>query len=186
MGAGFPGNVVALARKRKVPLGEYQIVPDLAARDAIQGGSLLPGLLVFVQSPGDLYRLRSIDNTGTAVWDEVEKLGRVETTAATPAQVVTATQPDDTAMIAEATIIGRDEAGTHRCAYKRRALVHRDGGGGATIEGAVQDALTIETDAGLDATIDVNANDVRITVTGLAGTDIDWAARLTLDQADDL
>lgn len=68
---------------------------------------------------------------------------------------------------------GADQAG-----YNRNAVIFRRAAGIATIQGAVQTALTRESDATWDCTIDVDGgNNARIRVTGAVGHDINWRSR---------
>lgn len=102
----------------------------------------------------------------------------VQTTDATQTHVFTLALPDTSDTWIEAEIAGRDTAGVERALYGKIALVYREGGG-ATLQGAVQDIhADVETSAGLDATITVSANDVRVSVTGLAATTINWVATI--------
>ena len=97
-----------------------------------------------------------------------------QTTDDTPTTLWSKTLDEGKAYLVEAKIVGKN-GDSARNAYIRRALVYRPSGGSATMEGSVQDELTIESDVDWDATIDVDGNDVRVRVTGKASTTIDWA-----------
>lgn len=93
---------------------------------------------------------------------------------ATPLVVGSVTIGDNTAVLVTATILAREKAaGANRATYIRRALYFRQGGI-ATIQGAVAAVLTEESDAVWDATLVISTNDVQVSVTGKAATDIDW------------
>jgi len=104
--------------------------------------------------------------------------GVAQTTDATPATLLNFTLAEGKAYLVEARIVGK-QGDTNRGAYIRRALVYRPTGGSATLQGSVQDALTVESEASWDCTIDVNGNDARIRVTGAAVT-IDWMGKMNV------
>jgi hypothetical protein len=97
-----------------------------------------------------------------------------QTTDATPTVVLDIGLTDDHVGLYNAMVVGRDAAGTERCAYSMQTMVHREGGGGAVL-GTPAILLSDETSAGLDAAFGVSGNNLRITVTGLAGVTIRWA-----------
>ncbi len=100
----------------------------------------------------------------------------IQTTDDTQTSLFTLTLSDTTAYLLIADVVGRDAAGVERAAYSKAVLVYREGGG-ATIQGTVQDNFPdIETSGGLGATWTVSGNDVRLSVTGLVATNINWAA----------
>lgn len=108
----------------------------------------------------------------------VQTTGAVQTTDATQTVLYSVALPDTSDTMFEVRVVGRDTAGTERAVYGKVALVYREGGG-ATIQGSIQDIFPdIETSAGLDATITVSGNNVRVSVTGLAATTINWAATI--------
>lgn len=104
--------------------------------------------------------------------------GAVRTTDANAASVWTKTLADNTLYWVEANVIGRDEGGTNRAAYKRFLRVHRQAAGGATA-GTVAALATDESNSAWDCTIDVNSNDVRVRVTGANSVNISWVATVT-------
>lgn len=110
--------------------------------------------------------------------DSFSTTAAVQTTDTTQTTLFALTLADTTAAWLSFEVIGRDAAGTERAVYGKIALVYRQGGG-ATIQGAVQDVhADVETSAGLDATVTVNSNDVRVSVTGLAATTINWVGTI--------
>jgi len=117
------------------------------------------------------------NHTGFSGADWIRNTGAVQTTNAVQTTLLVTTLTDNRLYWLEAHVVGRDEAGTERAAYVIRVRAHRQGGGGATVS-TVQADWTEETNAGLDATFTVSGNDVRVSVTGLAGTTIDWVCTL--------
>lgn len=101
----------------------------------------------------------------------------VQTTDATVTTLMSKTLAEGKAYIIIANIIGK-QADTNRASYVRRACVYRPAAGSATLQGSVQDELTVESDASWDCTIDVSGNDVRVRITGVAATTIDWKGSL--------
>ncbi len=101
------------------------------------------------------------------------------TSDATVTTAATVTLADNSAVLIVAKIVAMQTDGSQRNVYVRRALVYRDGGG-ATLQGAVDADLTIESAAAWDCTIDVSGNDARVRVTGAAATSISWRGSLEL------
>ena len=99
----------------------------------------------------------------------------IQTLDATPTILFKRTIEDKSAYWIEGYILAQKSDATDRAAYLRRVLVFRNGGA-ATIQGAVSAVETIESDVTWDATFDVLGNDVRLKVTGKAGTTINWNA----------
>jgi hypothetical protein len=58
------------------------------------------------------------------------------------------------------------------------AWVYRPVSASATLQGSVQDELTIESDTDWDCDIDVDTNDVRLRITGKFSTTIDWEGKM--------
>lgn len=102
-----------------------------------------------------------------------EEVNAVQTTDATETTLWFRTLADESAYWFEARVVGKEDGSGNRAAYIRRVLVFRNGGG-ATIQGAVSATETIESDAAWDCDFDVSGNDVRLRITGVAATVIDW------------
>lgn len=100
----------------------------------------------------------------------------VTTTDNTVTTIATIPIPDDTVVFIHAEYVARRTDAADRAGYVREALVFREGGGGATLQGAVATAFTRESDAGWNATIAVTGNDAILTVEGNAGQTINWRA----------
>ncbi len=108
-----------------------------------------------------------------------DRKATVQTTDATVTTVDSLTLAEGKAYLIQAEVVAK-QADTNRGSYIRRACVYRASGGSATLQGAVQDGLTVESDANWDCTIDVNGNDARVRVTGVAATTINWACSLKI------
>ena len=106
--------------------------------------------------------------------------GAVQTIDGTANVVALAfTLEDDTVYTFKAVITGRDEAGVERASYIRTVQCYREAAGGATLGAAgIQNDFDDETAAGLNGTFTTSGNDIRVAVTGLAGTDMNWAVTL--------
>lgn len=101
----------------------------------------------------------------------------VQTTDATVTTLISKTLAEGKAYIIVAKVVGK-QADTNRASYVRRVCVYRPAAGSATLQGSVQDELTIESDANWDCTVDVSGNDARVRITGVAATTIDWKGSL--------
>lgn len=67
--------------------------------------------------------------------------------------------------------------------WKRSIVYRRTGGGVATIVGAIETGTDQETDAELDVNIDTDgAEVVRVRVTGIAATDLNWTCELRVQE----
>lgn len=141
------------------------------------GVTIGAGYALFVNS-GDIAQKAHSNYAGS---ESAQTTSSVQTANATPAQVWTKTLTDNMLYWVDVTVIGRDAAGTERAMYNKRALVYRQGGGGATIQGSVQNVVAdVETTGSMDGTITVSGDDVRVTVTGVAATTINWVATVRL------
>jgi hypothetical protein len=122
---------------------------------------------------GEIVDAPALANSTGAVSDT----GAVQTTDATQTTLHTLTLADNTTYAVSVTVAGRDTAGTERCSYIRYVQAHRQGGGGATIS-AITTPFSVESDAGLDCTYTVSGNDLRVSITGKAGTTINWSGSI--------
>lgn len=108
-----------------------------------------------------------------------ELIRLVTTTNATQTTIASLTLNDNTVYRVNAWVVARGTAGVERALYGVTALVYRQAASVATIQGSVQTLhAAVETTAGLDATITVSSNDVRVSVTGLAATTINWKVKV--------
>lgn len=111
----------------------------------------------------------------------LDGVATVATADATPTALLTLTVGADAAVLLEAHVAAKQASGV-RAGYIVRALIYRTGAGAAAIEGLVQDPFARESDVNLNATIDVNGNDARVMVTGLAATSINWRVKYSAVQ----
>jgi hypothetical protein len=109
----------------------------------------------------------------------VHEAAAVQTTDATAdVTLYSKTLADDTVYVFDVLVTCRDGAGTERAAYSRRVRAHRESAGVAVL-GTIEASYTDESLASMDCTFTVSTNDIRVSVTGKAGTTINWAARVT-------
>jgi hypothetical protein len=100
----------------------------------------------------------------------------VQTTDATQTTVDSVTLLDENTYHVEAWVVGVQSDGSNRASYHIAATVYRTGAGNATLQGAVTAVHSQESNGAWDATFTVNGNDIRVSVTGVAATTIEWGA----------
>lgn len=83
---------------------------------------------------------------------------------------------DNTVVLLEAEVVGRRTDSPDRAGYIRRALIYREAGGAATIQGTLDSPLTRESDTVWNARIVVSGNDALIQVRGDTGQTVNWKA----------
>lgn len=98
----------------------------------------------------------------------------VTTSNATQTTLKSVTLVDNTVYTFTVAVTARDQAGTHRGRFERRCYVYRQAAGNATLGSIETIGADDRTNAGLDVTFTVSGSAVRISVTGLAATTIDW------------
>lgn len=103
----------------------------------------------------------------------------IQTTDATVTVLGTLTLLDENTYQIEALVVGVQSDGTNRASYHLAVTVYRTGAGLATIQGSVTSLHTQESDVTWDATFTISSNDVRVSVTGVAATTIEWGSTLT-------
>jgi hypothetical protein len=118
-------------------------------------------------------RSATIDSNG----DYGQVLGTTSTSNATATAVASYLVPDNKSVIIMARVTGRKTDGTQAAGYVRSAAFRRSGAT-TTQVGTTASISTFEDDAAWDATIDVDSGVVRVMVTGVALTVIDWRAQL--------
>jgi len=84
--------------------------------------------------------------------------------------------PDNTAVLMEMTAVGRRTDSPGRAGYVRRALIYREAGGDATIQGTLDSPLTREVDTAWNARIVVSGASALIQVRGNTGQTVKWKA----------
>jgi hypothetical protein len=120
------------------------------------------------------YRLEARQSSALSRVNEIKEL---QTTDATTSTIWSWTLGADESLILEATVHGMHstfDKGTHVVMY---ASYYKDGAGVATAIGAATAVHTAETDAGFAVAVDTDgANTVRLRVTGLPATTVNWVA----------
>lgn len=98
----------------------------------------------------------------------------VQTTDATQTTIDSFTLDDEETYLVQISVVGTKSDGSERCGAIKQAVLYRDGGGNATIQGVVHVTLEEYSDSNWDIDITVSGNDVRASVTGLAATTVNW------------
>ena len=89
------------------------------------------------------------------------------------------TMADEETIVVRAYVNGTQLGTTVFGFYGKTAMANRNGGGAATILVAEQALFPEqETDAGLNAVIDVSGNDIRVRVTNANATNTRWVGRI--------
>jgi hypothetical protein len=127
---------------------------------------------VWLKSHGDL----------TNTWagsDSIHATGAITTGDATQTTLFSLSLVNGRAYFISARVVARQSDGTNRAFYYRGACVYRETGSGSVLQG-VQSIATIESNASLDCTIDVDAasNTARVRVTGLASATFYWVGTI--------
>ena len=107
--------------------------------------------------------------------------GRVQTTDATVTTCGYYTLPDECVAFVRAVVLAVQSGSANTAGYERKAIVEGQSGTRALV-GAVESGFAADReDVGTwDCTIDVSGNDVRVRVTGIAATTIDWQTTLEI------
>lgn len=103
---------------------------------------------------------------------EVQTLNNAQTT------LDNVTLLDENTYHVEAWVVGVQSDGTDRASYHIACTVYRTGAGGATLQGGVTSLHTQESNGALDATFTVNANDIVVSVTGIAAETWEWGTTM--------
>lgn len=143
-------------------------------------GSATPAERLRIASTGNIQHKAHAAFTGS---ENVESTGAVQTTNATQTSVWSMTLADNTVYFIQAQTVGRGTDGADRMTAIDFALVYRQGGGGATLQGSPVDIVTPIKSTGAttwDVSITVSGNDVRVSVTGAAATTINWATSIDI------
>jgi len=102
----------------------------------------------------------------------------VQTTDATQTTTDSITLEDENTYMISAYVVGVKSDGSQRASYHIECTAYRTGGGSATLQGAVTSVHAQESDAAWNATFTVSSRDVRVSVTGVAATTIEWMCSL--------
>lgn len=121
----------------------------------------------------DCYNGADFAVVGATAW-QLREEATVQTTDATQTTVDSFTLDDEETYMIQINVVGTKSDGSERCGAIKTAVLYRDGGGNATIQGV--EGVTIEeySDSNWDVSITVSGNDVRASVTGLAATTVNW------------
>lgn len=117
-----------------------------------------------------------ISARNTAQGATQEPTATVTTADATVTTVKTLTLTDEKVYHITVSVLARERDGSDRNLYHLEGLFFRTGAGNATQQGATTSITTIESEAGCACVFDVNGNDVRVRVTGVAAETWDWSA----------
>lgn len=122
-----------------------------------------------------LVRYDTTQSPGTKCDGHVKRtVQEVQTTDATQTTLDSITLLDENTYHAKGVVTGVKSDGSDRASYELDVTVYRTGAGGATIQGTVTSLHSQESNAAWDATFTVNGNDLRLSVTGVAATTIEW------------
>jgi len=102
----------------------------------------------------------------------------VQTTDATVTVVDNITLSDENTYHVEALIVGVKTDGSQRASYHIAGTFYRTSAGNATQQGSTTLLHSEESDANWATTFTVDTNDVRVSVTGVAATTIEWGCTL--------
>ena len=123
----------------------------------------------------------TVTTTGTRA-SAADRFDEAQTTDATVTTVASYSMSDETLCAFDVVVIATKRTSvTEGGRWKRSVVYRRTGAGVATIVGTLETGTDQETSAGLDVTIDTDgANAVRVRVTGLAATNINWTCRMSV------
>lgn len=163
------------------------------------GGHATNGVCIFVASTATNYTEIAADFRGTARatkrtlnapassgWQiidplEIETYSTLKgqradksTTDATTSTLWSWTLANDEGMTIEADVTAFSLSMDKGTSVKLKGQYYKDGAAAPTLVGSVTTIHSVETDAGFAVALDVSGDDVRVRVTGLAGTTIKW------------
>lgn len=182
--AGVSGLFADAAHKHEVKLGNPVTISDSTNADGVDTGFARADHLHAHGSRGGgtLHDVATSSVAGFMSATDKALLERVTETEvttfdATVTTLATTTPTNTKAVAIHAIVVAKDKATGNSAGYGLAATAKRHGGV-TTLTGAVTVLWAHEDVAGWDATIDVSTPDVRVRVTGAAGTNIDWRCRL--------
>ena len=112
-----------------------------------------------------------------------QKRATVQTPGATETTLMAYTLLDESLYTITAHVVAKSTGGDAKM-FTITGAFKRTGGGGDTTMGSILNVVTPQGDVGAAlwaATLDVSGNDVRVRVTGVALTTIDWLCRIIAD-----
>lgn len=130
-------------------------------------------------------RIETVAANDNVIEDVIQS--RAATTDATVTTLWSYTIPASTTVMLDVHVVARRTGGVSGTAHDTGAYVIRGafknvGGTTATIVGAINADFTAEDQAGWNATLDVNAQNIRLRITGAAGNNITWHATIRFYQ----
>lgn len=145
------------------------------------GGSAAPRD-VLAGSDGVAYvRASQVNNATNSYVKTYSILGAVQTTDTTQTTLLSYAMSDLT-LCAFDVIVTCVKADGVKGGRWKRSVAYRRGGGAPAIVGTLETGTDQETDAGLDVTIDVSSNTVRVRVTGLSSNTLRWGGELRVQE----
>ena len=161
-------------------VGGPEVLPLLttAQRDALTSPTDGTAML-----NADTYGMECVDDgiwypaAGISTWDVLPR-STLQTDNATPTEIEEFDLDDEEVYMVQISVVGIKDDGSDRCGVIKSAVVYRDGGGNATLQGSVAAMIEEYSDSNWDVDITVSGNSVRATVTGVAATTINWNCSL--------
>lgn len=101
-----------------------------------------------------------------------------QTTDNTQTTLISLTLEDENTYHIEAYVIGVKSDGSDRASYHIIGTFYRTGAGNATLQGTITNLHIVESYSPWDVTFTVNGNDIRVSVTGVDTTTIEWCGYL--------
>jgi hypothetical protein len=108
----------------------------------------------------------------------INNVAEVQTTDATVTSLATLTLLDENTYHARARVIGVESDGSNRASYEITVTAYRTGAGNATLQNTPTVLHAEESDNTWDVDFTVSGNDLRVSVTGVAATTIEWSGIL--------
>jgi len=105
----------------------------------------------------------------------------VQTTDATVTTLNSLALEDENAYHVKVKATAVQSDGSNRASYEKIVTVYRTGAGSATIQGSISIVHESESNVSWDLTLDVSGNNVRVRVTGIAATTIEWGCQLEIE-----
>jgi hypothetical protein len=114
--------------------------------------------------------VKIVDGSALEHADTFKQQYVLQTTSATESDIAVIPLSDDRVYNVKARLVARrsDGGGQARAAWELRACAYRAAAGAATLQGAVQYDFQNRSSGSINAVIDVNGNDMRVRVQGLA------------------
>jgi len=136
-----------------------------------------------LSGPSSATEVFAVDEDGEFNWGGLASYGggvtkaiaTVQTSDATVTTLHSVTLDDNSGYYYEAIVTAMESDGSDRNLYHIEGLFYRDGAG-AVQQGATTSITTIESEAGCACVFDVDTNDMRLRITGVAAETWNWKA----------